>query len=137
MCIRDRCRLILETLEDDHAHKEPASYERATIEHVLPQTMSPEWRLALGADADALHEEWSDTIGNLTLTGYNSELSNSPFAEKRALLEKSNFVLNRWIAARDVWDAATIQERAGVLFAKASKIWGGPPVLTAPVSEAT
>ena len=52
----------------------------------MPQTLSDEWREDLGSDATDVHNQWLDTVGNLTLTGYNSELSNKPFAEKKVAL---------------------------------------------------
>ena len=75
----DRCKLLLEALELEFGHKELMTFESATVEHVLPQTMTDDWRAELGP---ASEEDWGyyvDTIGNLTLTGYNSELSNAPF----------------------------------------------------------
>jgi hypothetical protein len=56
-----------------------------TIEHILPQNenLSKEWREALGEDWSAVQEKWVHTLGNLTLTGYNSEYSDRPFTEKR------------------------------------------------------
>lgn len=67
----DRCRLVLETLEADYAHKEPASFEAATIEHIMPQTLTDHWRNHLGDEAERVHEQFRDTIGNLALTAYN------------------------------------------------------------------
>jgi hypothetical protein len=121
-----RCKFILESLEDSYGHKEPASYESATIEHVMPQTLTQRWRDDLGPDADVIYEKWLDLFGNLTLTGYNGELSNSPFPEKRQLLADSHFVLNEWISSRDKWGVAEMEERTSILFDKASEIWSRP-----------
>ena len=90
-----RLRLILERLESSFQHKEPADLSNATIEHVLPQTLTDAWQKELGEGAP---EHWSrllHTLGNLTLTGYNSELSNEPYDVKRTLLIESHFELNR------------------------------------------
>lgn len=55
-----------------------------TVEHIMPQTLSPQWRHELGGEADdGVHAAYVNTIGNLTLTGYNSQYSNNPFADKR------------------------------------------------------
>ena len=55
-----------------------------TVEHIMPQTLSPQWRHELGEEADdEVHAAYVNTIGNLTLTGYNSQYSNNPFADKR------------------------------------------------------
>ena len=52
-----------------------------TIEHIMPQTLSNEWKLALGDDYERIHEEWLHTIANLTLSGYNPNYSNKSFKE--------------------------------------------------------
>lgn len=123
----DRCRLILETLENRKGHKEPASFAAATIEHIMPQALSDEWRADLGvANADDIHERWLDTIGNLTLTGYNSELSNEPFAKKRVLLQDSHFELNKDIASCEIWSEDSMRNRALQLFEVAKESWRRP-----------
>ena len=122
----DRCKFILESLEDAHGHREGVDPSAATIEHIMPQTLSPMWRDSLGASADATHEQWLHTIGNLTLSAYNSELSNSAFARKRELLGDSHFELNRSVVARTVWDAAAIELRAAELCDLASIVWARP-----------
>jgi Protein of unknown function DUF262/Protein of unknown function (DUF1524) len=122
----DRCKFILERLEAHHAHKEPAVFEAATIEHIMPRTLTPEWRATLGPNAEALHERWLDVLGNLTLTGYNSELSNSPFPKKQKLLEESHFELNRWVASQERWAEDELVKRTQALFERARQIWSRP-----------
>jgi hypothetical protein len=77
----------------------------------------------LGANAEDVHERWLDLLSNLTLTGYNSELSNSPFKAKRELLAKSNFEMNKWIATRNQWTEAELRERTNLIFEKSRVIW--------------
>lgn len=122
----DRCKFLLETLEESHGHKELATFESATIEHVMPQTLNAKWRTMLGEGADDIHEKWLDLLGNLTLTGYNSELSNSPFPKKKVLLRDSHFEMNKWIAGREKWTETELRERTDLLFAKAKVIWPRP-----------
>ena len=55
----------------------------ATIEHIMPQTLSGEWKAMLGDNFEEIQEKYLHTFANLTLTGINSELSNKPFAVKR------------------------------------------------------
>jgi uncharacterized protein with ParB-like and HNH nuclease domain len=126
MYSRKVCRLIIESLEEAHDHKEQASFAQATIEHVLPQTMTDAWREALGPEAEALHERLCDTIGNLTLSAYNSNLSNLPFPHKKKLLTESNYVLNRYFTPLDTWNANAIEERAAALWELAKEIWPRP-----------
>lgn len=122
----DRCKFLLESIEQDYEHKEPATFERATIEHVMPQTLNAEWSSMLGENAASIHEQWLDLLGNLTLSGYNSELFNHPFSKKKALLAESHFEINKWIAARDRWTEVELRERTDALFAIVARIWARP-----------
>ena len=78
------CSYWLRRLEN-HQRKEPIAVANYTIEHILPQNpeLPAPWRQALGENWKALQEEWLHRLGNLTLTGYNPELSDRPFLEKR------------------------------------------------------
>lgn len=122
----DQRRLILETLEADFGHKEPASLSLATIEHVMPQTLNQGWRDALGADAEEIHERFLHVLGNLTLSAYNAELGNTPFAQKRVRLADSGFQLNKEIAATATWTGNDIEERGRRLADRAVRIWPSP-----------
>jgi hypothetical protein len=118
-----RLRLILERLEQSFGHREPADLAAATIEHVLPQTITDEWEEELGTGA---REQWDlllHSLGNLTLTGYNAELSSQPYAMKRVSLGNSHFELNRYFARIERWSADAIRERATTLAARALRIW--------------
>lgn len=121
----DRCRFILESLEEAHDHREAVDPRNVTIEHVMPQTLSEAWRDDLGSAA-ALHDRYVDTIGNLTLSAYNGELSNLAFSRKRELYANSHFELTRALAAEDRWDPEAITARAERLWALARSIWPRP-----------
>ncbi len=119
-------RLILETLEQSLAHKEHVDLSNLTIEHVMPQSLTPAWSEALGHDAKEIHAKLLHVVGNLTLTAYNPELSNSPYERKRALLQESNLEMNREIAKDPQWTASEIEKRGKQLAERALKIWPGP-----------
>jgi hypothetical protein len=119
-------RVVLESLEHVLGHKEAPVLTGLTIEHVMPQTLTDDWRETLGSEASRVHSRWLHTIGNLTLTGYNSELHNDPFSIKRDRYRESNVQLTKQIASYDVWNEDSIQDRAGWLYALARKIWVGP-----------
>ncbi|WP_309299158.1 HNH endonuclease family protein [Agromyces luteolus] len=107
-------------LGKERVGKEFADVSATSIEHVMPQTLSPTWRDSIASQTDdrsvdEVHEELLHTLANLTLTAYNSELSNRPFVEKRELLESSGLRLNREIAARQTWGPDAILERGRVL----------------------
>jgi hypothetical protein len=122
----DRCKFLLETIEEQYGHRELATFDSATIEHVMPQTLNDEWLAMLGEDAIDFHEKWLHLLGNLTLTAYNSALSNSPFPKKKLLLRGSHFEMNRWIAEREKWTEAELLERTDLLFNKAAIVWPRP-----------
>lgn len=98
----------------------------ATIEHILPQTLSQGWKDALGLEAEKVHQTLVNTFGNLTLTGYNLELGNLPFLEKKSRLENTHIELNRWIIQKSGWGAPEIEERAKSLLEIVNKIWLAP-----------
>ena len=123
---RGTTRFILMRLEKSFGHKEEVNLAKATIEHLLPQSLSPEWRNELGANAEEIHTTLINTFGNLTLTAYNPELGNMSFADKKAKLENTHIELNRWILQQSHWRAAEIEERANHLLHKANQIWAGP-----------
>ncbi|MFC4060606.1 DUF262 domain-containing protein [Planomonospora corallina] len=128
---RAQQKLILCRLEESHPFKERADLtgKHITIEHVLPQTLTEEWLRELGTESEnpkLLHSELVHTLGNLTLSGYNSELGNIPFKEKKEFLQHSGIAMNHRIAAEDRWGKAQILARAQELADRAITIWPGP-----------
>lgn len=116
---------------ENHERKEPVRVDEYTIEHILPQNenLSPAWKEALGPDWQRIQQTWLHTIGNLTLSGYNSEYSDRPFVEKRDMVggfRESPFRLNAGLGLIDVWNETTIRERAERLAEKAERIWVSP-----------
>lgn len=120
---RERAKLILERLEASWQSKEPVAMEGLTIEHIMPQTLSDWWREHLGAGSEETYELYLHTLGNLTLTGYNTELSNAPFDRKRNLLAQSKLSLNSDVSAKDSWTRDDIEERARALAERALQVW--------------
>lgn len=89
----------------------------------MPQKLNPSWQIALGNKYEEIHTESLYTIGNLTLTVYNSNLSNKNFIDKKAIFKDSNIFLNRSISDYDLWNKESIIKRAKDLFDIAKKIW--------------
>ncbi len=121
-------RYLLESLEN-FGRKELVRIEKKEIqiEHIMPQTMSPEWKEELGENWEKVHNTYLHTLGNLTLNGYNPELSNKPFKGKKEIgFNKSPFYLNESVRAAEVWNEAAIKKRAGELAERALKIWPSP-----------
>ena len=101
-----------------------------TIEHVMPQTLTKEWKESLGEKWELIHSKYIDTIGNLTLTAYNSDYSNLMFVKKKTLADKgfdfSKLSLNSYIKNCDTWSETQITKRAAELYSWAEKIWQTP-----------
>lgn len=120
---------------ENHGRKERVHVDDYTIEHILPQdpNLSAEWRADLGPEAEQVQERWLHTLGNLTLTGYNSEYSNRTFRDKRDMkdgFKHSPLRVNEGLATTDVWNEDAIQARAARLGKEAAKVWASP-LLTA------
>jgi uncharacterized protein with ParB-like and HNH nuclease domain/predicted transport protein len=124
---------------ENHNRKERVPVDEYTIEHILPQNpdLVAEWREALGSEWQRVQEEWLHTLGNLTLTGYNSEYSDRPFPEKRDMeggFKSSPLKLNEGLGSVERWDEAAIQARATRLAKTALDVWQAP-ALTAEVLD--
>ncbi|WAL67687.1 DUF262 domain-containing protein [Amycolatopsis cynarae] len=124
--------LVLQWLEETYSSKEPVELSSLTIEHVLPQTPTAEWRHTLaedlepGEDFQQVHEAIVHTLGNLTLTGYNAKLSNSAFKVKRAQFAASGLLMNQEIAQEERWGRPQILHRADTLADRVISEWPGP-----------
>ncbi len=118
---------------ENYDHKERLDVSGYTIEHILPQNqnLSPEWQGELGPNWRQIQEQYLHTIGNLTLTGYNPELSDRPFIQKRDMqggFKDSHLRLNASLAGLDHWNEEVIQKRAQQLAGLAREIWALPHV---------
>ena len=133
--LEKKAKFLLETLERSYPNREQVQPDSLTIEHVMPQTLTEEWRAHLGEDAQTTHDLYLHTLGNLTLTGYNSPLSNKPFAEKRAVFAKSHLELNRYFQAVEQWRASEILRRAEILTEQALQCWPYFGDAAAPISD--
>jgi uncharacterized protein with ParB-like and HNH nuclease domain len=120
---REKTKLILERLEAALGHKEVVDASVLTLEHVMPQSPTDDWKAHLGPSWEEHHEQLLHTLGNLTLTSYNSELSNRSFDEKKALFAASHIELNRYFASVERWTAESIERRAEALIDQALAIW--------------
>ena len=118
-----KTRLIFEAIEESYSHKEQVHFDGFTVEHIMPQTLTDKWREELGDDAESTHEMFLHTFGNLTLTKYNSELSNRSFSEKKEQLKKSHLEINKYFTDQTTWTKADIEKRSIALSDIALSIW--------------
>ncbi len=121
---------VLRKLENFN-RKELVSIKEYTIEHIMPQNkeLSAEWKEDLGEDWKEVHYAYLHTIGNLTLTGYNSKLSDRPFKEKRDIeggFADSPLRLNEGLGRLERWNEEEITKRADMLAEKALLVWNYP-----------
>ncbi len=118
-------KMILLKLEGASNPKEKVDPASLTIEHVLPQNqnLSPEWQSQLGEGWEKKHQLLVHKVGNLTLTGYNSEMKDLPFEEKRKFLQYSSVNMNREISKYEKWGEKEIKERSEELARTAVRLW--------------
>ena len=100
-----------------------------SIEHIMPQHLTPAWVKELGDDYEEIHETWLHRIANLTLTGYNSKYSNSVFTEKRDMKHgfiDSHLYMNKWVGQQEHWGLAELEARNQLFMQRALLIWALP-----------
>lgn len=125
-------KYLLEALEN-YYHKEPIDLNTAnyTIEHIMPQNIEHNlsWQQMLGENWQEVHSLYLHTLGNLTITGYNAEMSNKSFVEKvngESGFKHSHLKLSESIVQCDVWNKKAIQRRTNILTDIILKIWKYP-----------
>lgn len=116
---------------ENHERKERVAINEYTIEHIMPQNkeLSKEWKNDLGSEWEQIHNTYLHTIGNLTLTGYNSEYSDRPFRDKCKIeggFAESPIRLNKGLGDLIQWNEQTIRDRATKLAEKAIEVWKQP-----------
>ena len=122
---------LFERLENGDSNEYKDVYGRLdsgeyTIEHIMPQKLTPAWTSELGQDAENIHGEWLHTLANLTLTAYNSKYSNAPFSEKKTMEDgylQSGIRMTQWVAQKEHWGLPELEERCKYLTQQAVSLW--------------
>jgi len=126
----EKCRFVLESLEENFGHPEEVKLEKLTIEHIMPETINEYWKEYLGDNWENIYNRYLHTIGNLTLIAGppNSTIQNKLFPEKKKeWYMNSNVGLTKEVAKRwNEWTETQIQQRAAILAERALKIWPRP-----------
>ncbi len=113
-----------------------------SIEHIMPQTLSDDWKIELGDITEEEYDKWLHNIGNLTLTAYNSEYSNRKFSEKRdgipTLPDMKGFkdscvAMNKYVSEQEHWTLQNIKTRCNWFAEQACKIWPYPTTHYKPI----
>ena len=100
-----------------------------TIEHIMPQTLTEEWKNELGSNYQVIYDQNIHTLKNLTLTGYNSKYSNSIFSEKKTIekgFKDSGLNLNKSLLDYEHWSETEMQDRLNKLLLQANSLWPYP-----------
>lgn len=121
--------------KDVYRHFDAGDY---SIEHIMPQHITPAWAKCLGNDYEQIHHTWLHRMANLTITGYNANYSNALFREKRDMehgYRDSGIRMNQWIAAREEWGEKELQERNELVTKRALDIWSMSPITFVPEKE--
>lgn len=109
-----------------------------SVEHIMPQTLTEQWKKDLGEEYDRIYDEWLNTLANLTLTGYNSKYKNHPFLVKRDTkngFKDSNLRLNFYVSKCDKWGEAELSTRRDELWLWANDLWKYPDNAFEPVIQ--
>jgi hypothetical protein len=128
------CRHLLDRLEN-HDTKEPTDTSAYSIEHIMTQNerLPAPWRAMLGENWKQVQATWVHHLGNLTLTGYNSEYQDHPFEDKKTIkggFSESSVRLNKFVREQPVWTDTEIEKRTNQLTQQSLRIW--PPLIVAP-----
>jgi uncharacterized protein with ParB-like and HNH nuclease domain len=124
-----RCRFVLATLEEGFKHPEPIQFTHLTIEHIIPETITKEWKDYLGPEWELVFDRRVHTIGNLTLIAGppNSSLQQDLFkSKKEKWYKKSNVQLTKELMGYSEWKERDIEKRAESLASRAVEIWQRP-----------
>lgn len=121
-------KYVLEQVERRQG-KEIISFDEATIEHIMPQTLTAQWKIDLGKKAGEIYDKYIHCIGNLTLSGYNPELSNDSFAEKKKVYQESNIYISKSLAKINAWNDVEIVKRSEWLIKEICSIWQCPELI--------
>jgi uncharacterized protein with ParB-like and HNH nuclease domain len=119
----EKGKLILESIEESFCRKEQLSFEGLSIEHIMPQKLSTWWEKHLGEDYGTTHDLLIHSLGNLTLTAYNGQLSNNNFFEKKETLKRSHLEINKYFDKQESWKREDIEKRSSYLVDKVLEIW--------------
>ena len=156
--VADQRNFLLERLENRNSKEANETYfkrmslsnkedNHITIEHIMPQTLSPQWKNELGVNWASIFEQYLHTFANLTLTGYNSEYGNRPFKEKKegfysegefvTGFNESPFHLSSYLKNCDRWTLTEIKERERILLNEFLTLWPLPTSTYVPLPKET
>ena len=124
---RSAFAVLCALMEAEHREEAPAR-DHLTIEHVMPQKLTDEWKQALGDDAEDTHGRHRDRLANLTLSGdvTNAGMGTNTFSAKREVYRKSSIGITRSLADETEWNQDALERRSEYLARRALNRWPWP-----------
>ncbi|QUE31832.1 DUF262 domain-containing protein [Francisella philomiragia] len=120
-------------------NKELVGIDKLTLEHIAPQKLTPKWQGELynldGKNYEEIYKSYLHTFGNLTLTGYNQELSNKTFIEKKNIYEESSLFINRYFYDINSWGKESVSKHVDWLFSFVEKMYFYPEIVRVTETE--
>lgn len=109
-------KVLLLKIEENETKNIPILIDKVTIEHLMPQTLTPWWKQNLGGDDKSaeVFDKYLNSIGNLTPVSqnYNSSFKNYPWDTKKASLQDVQFKITSELPEKyATWDEASLIER--------------------------
>ena len=124
---------IFERIENGDSSEYKEIYNRLdsgeyTIEHIMPQHLTPAWASELGDDAENIHGQWLHRLANLTLaaSSYNIRYSNASFQDKKTMKDgylQSGLKMTQQIAKADHWGLPELEQRSSMLVNQCIALW--------------
>jgi len=116
-------KAVLCAMMEEEQHRECPVRDALTVEHIMPQKLTDEWRSALGDDAEQIHGQYRDRLANLTLTGVNQMLGAKPFEEKCDIMKNTGIQMNKRIVDEEAWNEASLKRRAENIADRVLDLW--------------
>ena len=131
---RSSLAVLCALMEAEENQGEAPARNQLTIEHVMPQRLTDDWKRALGSGAEEIHGRYRDRLANLTLSGdaTNSSMAASGFDTKREVYRNSSIRLTRRLADENEWNEDALDRRAEDFAVRVLDHWPWPESTKAP-----
>lgn len=110
-----RFLILLENIGKNELISIESGVKGCQVEHIMPQSLTDDWKHI----SESTHAQYLHTLGNLSITFDNQNLSNKSFAEKKEILaEKSHISLNQMLMKYTIFSEQEIEDRSNNLLAR-------------------
>ena len=124
---RSTFAILCELMETEKPDEAPAR-DRLTVEHIMSQKLTKQWKMLLGEESEEIHGRYRDRLANLTLSGdiTNPEMGAKTFSKKRKIYGNSPISMTRRLSEESSWDEAALEKRAKDLSRRVLERWPWP-----------